>query len=60
MGRKLVEYYAKAEAAGGIKARMRMAVITKISSQRAEAEPDSPENLDVFEAALKEIQKENK
>jgi hypothetical protein len=60
MGAKLMDYYQKASAAGGLKGRMRMAVITKISSQKAETEPDSPENLRLFEEALKEIQNENK
>ncbi len=60
MGAKLLDYYSKADKLGGMKARMRMAVITRISSEKAATEPDSPENVSKFEEALKSISQENK
>lgn len=58
MGAKLSEFYAKANAMGGLKAKMRLAVITNIPSANAEQADDSPENIKKFEAAFQEIKKE--
>lgn len=58
MGAKLVKYFDDAEAVGGYKARMRMAMITLMSSEKAENADDSPDNVEKFEKALTEIKKE--
>lgn len=58
MADKLTQYYEKAQAIGGLKAKMRLAVLTKISSPKAAIEPDSPENIRKFEKAMQEIRKE--
>lgn len=58
MAAKLVSLYAEAEKLGGLKAKMRMALLTKISSVKAPDQPDSPENMQKFEQALVEIKKE--
>ena len=58
MGAKLVAYYDKAYQLGRLKAKMRLAVLTSIPSAKAATEPDSPENIQKFEAALKKIQSE--
>ena len=58
MGAKLVKYYDDAKALGDLKAQMRLAVLTKMSVQKAEAEPDSPENVNLFEKAMQELKKE--
>ncbi|HPI37787.1 MAG TPA: hypothetical protein PK397_07570 [Ignavibacteriaceae bacterium] len=58
MAAKLISYYKKAKELGGIKAEMRLAIITKIPSAKAEVAPDTPENIRLFENALAEIQKE--
>jgi hypothetical protein len=58
MGNKLEEFYAKATDIGGLKAKMMLAVITKISSKKAKEEPDSPENLKKFQDAMAELEKE--
>ena len=58
MGDKIVAYFEKAKAMGGFKGQMRLAVITKISLQKAASEPDTPENLKVVDDAMKEIEKE--
>lgn len=54
MAQKLVRYYEFAEKAGGLMARMRVAMITGISSSKAAEAPDSPENIEKFKQAIKE------
>jgi hypothetical protein len=58
MGNRLLKYYDEVEVLGGLKAQMRLAVLTRMSGKAAEAEPDSPENIDKFENAMREIRKE--
>lgn len=58
MGQQLMNYYEKAKALGGMKAQMRLAMITKVPSSQADSAPDSPDTVATFEQALKEIQKE--
>ncbi|MET1254734.1 hypothetical protein [Aliikangiella maris] len=60
MGQKLVSFYNQAESIGGLKARMRLAMISGIPSNKAESEPDSPDNISKLQNALAEIQKEFK
>lgn len=60
MGAKLSAFYDKAKAMGGLKAQMRMAILTRISSTKAKEADDSPENIKKFEEALKELEKEFK
>jgi len=58
MAARLISFYQKAKEIGGIKAEMRLAMITKMPSSKAEVAPDTPENIRLFESALAEIQKE--
>jgi hypothetical protein len=44
-----------AKEAGGMKATMRLAMKGGMSSDKAAAAPDSPENIQKMEAALKEV-----
>lgn len=60
MGDKILKYYDEASKLGGLKAKMRLAVLTVIPSSKAAVEPDSPENIEKFEKAMKEIGKEFK
>ena len=55
-----MQEYEKAYKLGGMKARMRLAVLTGIPSQKAETEPDSADNIAKFEKAIKELEKEFK
>lgn len=57
MGQKLLKYYDEAKKIGGLTAQIRLAVITKTPGNKAEAAPDSPENLAKFEQAINEIKK---
>lgn len=60
MGEKLVEYYKKAEEIGGKKAQMRLGLLTCIPLIFAKVLEDEPGNIQTFENAIKEIEKENK
>lgn len=55
MGTKLKKYYELVQAKEGIKGKMRLAMKTGISSDKAETTPDSDENLKTFYEAAKEI-----
>ncbi len=57
MGKKLLSYYSEAKRMGGLKAQMRLAVITRIPGTKAAAAPDSPQNIAKFEQAMIEIKK---
>lgn len=58
MADKLIKFFEEAQNLGGMKARMRLAVLTNISSKKAQTEPDSPENMNKFEKAMQELKKE--
>ncbi|OFX77622.1 MAG: hypothetical protein A2X12_06290 [Bacteroidetes bacterium GWE2_29_8] len=60
MGEKLKSFFEKANALGGMKAQMRLTLLTKMSSIRAEDEVDSAENVELFENSMKELEKEFK
>ena len=60
MGKKLTEFYKKAQELGGIKGRLRLAMITLMPGEEAKVAPDSPENIKKFEDAMVEIRKEFK
>lgn len=55
MGARLTKYYDLANTKGGLPLKMRLAMKTGVSSDKAATEPDSPENLAKFYAAAKEI-----
>lgn len=57
MAEKLVKFYEQAKALGGLKAEMRLAVLTLMPSAKAQAAADSPENVQLFEKALEEIKR---
>ena len=60
MGKQLTDYYEKAKQMGGLKAQMRLAILTNIPSSKAQLEADSPDNLKKFETAIAELKKEFK
>ena len=55
MGQKLLKFYELIKADGGMQSQMRLAMKTGLASTKADAEPDSPENIAKFKAAFKEI-----
>lgn len=58
MGQKLSAYFDEAANMGGFKARMRLAILTKVGGDDAASAPDSPENIKKFEDAMTELRKE--
>ena len=55
MAAKLNEFYKQAAQEFGLPGRIKLAMLTKISSEKAEAAEDSPENLRIFEQALAQL-----
>jgi GAF domain-containing protein len=53
MGKQLLEYYQRADALGGIQAKVRLAGITGVTSTQAGGEPDTKATLATFEQAFK-------
>jgi hypothetical protein len=55
MAAKLTEFYAQATKQYGVMGRMKLAMLTKIPSEKAGNEPDSPENIKLFEQAMLQL-----
>lgn len=55
MGAHLVGYFEKIGAERGSAGRMKLAMLTLVSSAKASNEPDSPENIRKFEEAMAKI-----
>ena len=55
MAEKLLSYFDQAKAKAGLQGKIKLAMITKISSQDAGKLPDSPENIALFEKALGQL-----
>ena len=55
MAETLVSYYTEIEKEFGFTGRMKLAMLTKISSDKAESVADSPENVRAFELAVKQL-----
>ena len=55
MGDKLSSYYDVAKAKGGLSAQVKLAMLTKMSSTTAKSADDSPENVKLFEDAMKQL-----
>jgi hypothetical protein len=60
MGAQLVNYYEMVAAEFGFEGRMKLALLTTISSSKAGAEPDTPANIQKFEDALTQIRQGSK
>jgi hypothetical protein len=55
MAAKLNEFYKQAAQEFGLAGRIKLAMLTKISSEKAEAAEDSPDNIRIFEQALQQL-----
>ena len=55
MGNILAGYFSIAKARGGLVAQVKLAMITKMSLEKAKQAPDSQENIKLFEDALDEV-----
>jgi hypothetical protein len=57
MGAQLIAYYDKVSREFGIKGRMKLALLTSVTSITAPEEDDSPSNIQKFEQAMAQIKK---
>ena len=55
MAAKLNDFYKQAAQEFGLAGRIKLAMLTKISSEKAEAAEDSAENIRIFEQALAQL-----
>lgn len=55
MGEKLAAYFEKAKAKGGLLSAVKLATLTKMSGKAAAAAEDSPENIKLFEEAMRQL-----
>ncbi len=55
MAEKLMRYIQWANEQGGMTAKVQLAQATKMPSAKAALEPDSPENLKLFQEALRKL-----
>ncbi len=55
MGMILASYFDKAKASGGIAAQVKLAMLTKMAKATALQAPDSPDNIKIFDEAIKQI-----
>jgi len=58
MGQQMKNIFEEAEKIGGITARMRLSVMSKINSSNAESKPDTPEDIKILSDALAKIKNE--
>jgi hypothetical protein len=57
MGAKLEAFFEEADKLGGMRAKVKLAMITKLTAKAAASEPDSPDNIKLFEDAMQEVKK---
>jgi hypothetical protein len=55
MAAKLNEFYKQAAQEFGLAGRIKLAMLTKVSSEKAEAAEDSTENIRIFEQAMRQL-----
>ena len=60
MAARLLDYFEQIKKEHGNVGRMKLAMLTQISSARAGTEADSPENIQKFEEALAQVRRDLK
>jgi hypothetical protein len=55
MGESLLKYYQYISKLNGLEGRIQLAQNTKLPSNKASLEPDSPENINLFKKAVEKI-----
>lgn len=60
LGKKLVKYYEEVEKKGGEKAKFRLGLLTCVPLVFARILEDTPERIEMFENAVREIMKDYK
>ena len=60
MGQQLSSFYDQAKDMGGMKAQMRLAILTGVPSTKASDTEDTSDNVGKFQSAMQELEKEFK
>jgi hypothetical protein len=60
MGARLAEMFAQVGKEFGATGRMKLAMLTKMTSGLAQSEPDSPTNIKLFQEAIEKLRKQGK
>lgn len=55
MGTTLFTYYERAKEMGGLNAQIKLAMITKLSGEKAKEATDTPELIQLFEQAFAQL-----
>ena len=55
MGAKLAAYFDKADQKGGVAAKVKLAMLTKMAKDKAITEPDSDANIKLFDEAFAKL-----
>ena len=55
MAAQLANFYKQATTEFGVMGRMKLAMLTKIPSEKAETEVDSPANIQAFQKAMSQL-----
>ncbi len=58
MATKIHSYYLQAGEIGGVEARAKLSMLTNVNSFQAASIPDTEENVEIFEEAMRKIVKE--
>jgi GAF domain-containing protein len=58
MGIKLLEFYSQADGIGGLRAKIRLAQLTRMTSTQAEAAQDSPDAIARFQTSIEKLRQE--
>jgi Mg-chelatase subunit ChlD len=58
MGKTLIGFFEQVGKEFGVSGRVKLAMLTKISSEKAESAVDSTENIRAFEEALKQLRQQ--
>lgn len=58
MGAKLVDFYKQAAAEFGVTGRVKLAMLTKVPSDKAQDAVDSAESIKLFQQSIEEIRRQ--
>ncbi len=59
MGVQLVDFYKQATSEFGVTGRVKLAMLTKVSSEKAQSEPDSAEAIKLFQKSLDQLRNQS-
>lgn len=59
MGVQLADFYKQAASEFGVTGRVKLAMLTKVSSEKAQNEPDSDEVVKLFQRSLDQLRRQS-